>query len=349
MRVLLYGANGYTGQLIAEFWPEAAHTLILGGRSSQSVGELASRLGKKDRIFDLDDRMVTVEALKDIDLLLNAAGPFFRTARPLVEACLATKTHYVDITGEIEVFESIQDHHDQAQAEGVVLLPGAGFDVVPTDILAAKLVEKQAGAQSLTLAISSFGTTISHGTLSTAVSQLGKKGSVRKDHKLVPEAVGKEGRYFQFGDKRRFAMSIPWGDLSTAYWSTGIPNIRVFMATPPSTYQKMKWQWLFNPILRWYWVKNRIQKYVDRNVSGPTEKQRQQGFARAYGEVADAKGNLLSMQLESSEPYAFTAHSAIWFANHILDHPGRSGYFTPSTWADPDEVISELGIQILNE
>jgi short subunit dehydrogenase-like uncharacterized protein len=346
MKVLLYGANGYTGRLIAESWPEAAHTLILGGRSARSVGELASRLGKEDRIFDLEDRIGTAEALQDIDLVLNAAGPFFQTAQPLVEACLSTKAHYVDITGEIEVFETIQSYHNEAQAQGIVLLPGAGFDVVPTDVLAAKLAEKQAEAQSLTLAIASFGTTISHGTLSTAVSQLGKRGSVRKDHKLVPEVVGKEGRYFEFGDKKRFAMSIPWGDISTAYWSTGIPNIRVFMATPPSTYRKMKWQWLFNPILRWSWVKKRIQRYVDQNVSGPTEKQRQEGFARVYGEVTDAAGHRLSLQLESPEPYAFTARSAIWFANHILDHPGRTGYFTPSTWADSDEVLGALDMTV---
>ncbi len=342
MKVLLYGANGYTGRLIAESWPEEAHTLILGGRSAEAVGELASQLGKEDRIFDLEDNSATEKALQGVDLVLNAAGPFFSTAQPLVEACLQTKTHYVDITGEIEVFENIQSYHDQAQKKGIVLLPGAGFDVVPTDVLASKLKEKLPGAKSLTLAIASFGTTISHGTLSTAVSQLGKKGSVRKDHKLVPESVGKEGRYFEFGDKKRFAMSIPWGDISTAYWSTGIPNIRVFMDTPPSTYKKMKWQWLFNPILKWSWVKKRIQKYVDRNVSGPTEKQREEGFARVYGEVTDAEGNKQSMQLESPEPYAFTARSAIWFANHILDHPGRSGYFTPATWADRDEVLAAL-------
>lgn len=349
MKVLLYGANGYTGRLIAESWPEEAHTLILGGRSAKAVGELARQLGKEDRIFDLEDDNATENALQDVDLVLNAAGPFAQTAQPLVEACLHTKTHYLDITGEVPVFETLQSYHDQAQETGVVLLPGVGFDVVPTDVLASKLKERRPEAQSLTLAIASFGTSISHGTLSTAVSQLGEKGSVRKDHKLVPESVGEEGRYFEFGDKKRFAMSIPWGDLSTAYWSTGIPNIRVFMATPPSTYKKMKWQWLFNPILKWSWVKKRIQKYVDQNVSGPTEKQRQEGFARVYGEVTDASGNQLSMQLESPEPYAFTASSAIWFANHILNHPGRSGYFTPSTWADPDEVMAALDMKVIEK
>ena len=244
MKVLLYGANGYTGRLIAEQWPKEGKELILSGRSMNAVKELGQQLDKEYRVFALDEAEIIEEALADIDLVLNAAGPFFRTAQPLVEGCLSTKTHYVDITGEVDVFEKIQSYHESAGEKGIVLLPGAGFDVVPTDFLSAKLAEELPGAVSLTLAIASFGTNISHGTLSTAVSQLGKKGSVRKDHELVPEAVGKEGRYFEFGDKKRFAMSIPWGDISTAYWSTGIPNIRVFMATPPSTYKKLKWQWL---------------------------------------------------------------------------------------------------------
>jgi short subunit dehydrogenase-like uncharacterized protein len=349
MNVLLYGANGYTGRLIAEQWPSGTHKLIVAGRSADKVKKVGQELEWPYRVFGLNEPMAIEEGLADIDLVINAAGPFSRTAKPLVEACLARKTHYVDITGEVEVFETLQSYHEQAEAQGIVILPGAGFDVVPTDVVASALKGKMPGAKSLTLAIASFGTTISHGTLSTAVSQLGEKGSVRKDHKLVPEAVGEEGRYFEFGDKKRFAMSIPWGDISTAYWSTGIPNIRVFMATPPSTYKKMKWQWLFNPILKWSWVKKRIQKYVDQNVSGPTEKQRQEGFARVYGEVTDSVGNQLSMQLESPEPYAFTASSAIWFANHILNHPSRSGYFTPSTWADPDEVMAALDMKVIEE
>jgi short subunit dehydrogenase-like uncharacterized protein len=349
MNVLLYGANGYTGRLIAQQWPDGNKTLILAGRNTDEVQQLGKELDRPNRVFALDNPAAVKEELNDIDLVLNAAGPFFRTAQPLVEACLATKTHYLDITGEVPVFENIQSYHDQAQEKGVVLLPGVGFDVVPTDVLASKLKEQLPSAQSLILAIASFGTSISHGTLSTAVSQLGEKGSVRKEHQLVPERVGKEGRYFEFGDKKRFAMSIPWGDLSTAYWSTGIPNIRVFMATPPSTYKKMKWQWLFNPILKWDWVKKRIQHYVDRNVSGPSNKQREEGFARVYGEVTDAEGNRLSLQLESPEPYAFTADSAIWFANHILDHADRSGYFTPSTWADPAEVMEALDMKFIEK
>jgi short subunit dehydrogenase-like uncharacterized protein len=342
MKVLLYGANGYTGRLIADQWPSSSHDLILAGRSVDPIKQLGQRLGKEYRVFALEDSSTIEEALIDIDLVLNAAGPFQKTAQPLVKACLSKQTHYVDITGEIEVFETIQSYDDQAQAQGIVLLPGAGFDVVPTDVLANILADELPNGTKLTLAIASFGTTISHGTLSTAVSQLGKKGTVRKDHKLVPESVGEEGRYFTFGDKKRFAMSIPWGDLSTAYWSTGIPNIRVFMATPPSTYKKMKWQWLFNPLLRISWVKKRIQRYVDEKVTGPTEKQREEGYARVHGEISDEEGQSRKMQLQCPEPYAFTARSAIWFANHILEHPGRSGYFTPATWADTDEVLGAL-------
>ncbi len=347
MKVLLYGANGFTGRLIAEQWPGSeAKELILAGRSVQAIGELGKQLNKGHRVFALDDSTTIEEALADIDLVLNAAGPFDRTALPLVKACLSVAVHYVDITGEWKIFEAIQRFDEAAQEKGVVLLPGAGFDVVPTDIVSNILAEKMPDAQSLTLAIASFGTSISHGTMTTAVSQLGEKGRVRQNHELVAEPVGKEGQYFTLGEQKRFAMSIPWGDISTAYWSTGIPNIRVFMSTPPSTYRKMKWQWLFNPLLRISWVKNRIQRYVDRNVKGPTKKQREEGSAWVYGEVADAVDNQLSMQLKSPEPYAFTARSAIWFANHILDHPGRSGYFTPSTWADPDEVIAALDMTV---
>ncbi|NBB89110.1 MAG: hypothetical protein GVX96_04935, partial [Bacteroidetes bacterium] len=142
MKVLLYGANGYTGRLIAEQWPREGKELILAGRSMNAVKELGQQLDKEYRVFALDNAETIEKTLTDIDLVLNAAGPFFRTAHPLVEGCLSTETHYVDITGEVDVFEHIQSYHEVAGEKGIVLLPGAGFDVVPTDILSAKLLEE---------------------------------------------------------------------------------------------------------------------------------------------------------------------------------------------------------------
>ena len=131
--LMIYGANGYTGELIAEFAIERGLKPILAGRNRDAIESLAKKLDLESRVFGLDFALTIENALKDIDTVIHCAGPFSATAEPMMDACIASKTHYTDITGEIAIFEMAQDKDSLAQEAGVVLCPGVGFDVIPTD------------------------------------------------------------------------------------------------------------------------------------------------------------------------------------------------------------------------
>lgn len=331
MSFLIYGANGYTGKLTAEVAAKKGFKPVLAGRTENKIKPLAEKLGLEYLIFGLEDISEIASKLKHFPLVLNCAGPFSRTAKAMVQACLQSNTHYLDITGEIEVFELVKSFHAKAVEQNCILMSGVGFDVVPTDCMAKYLHTQLPDATHLELAFMSLGGSISHGTMSTLVENLGKSGAVRENGKIVLKPTGHEGKIIDFGRKQQFAMTIPWGDVSTAYHTTGIPNIKVFTGVPKSNYNFMKMQALFNPILRTSFVKKQIQNYVDKKITGPTPEQLEKGRSLIWGKVSNAAGKIIEARLETNEGYSLTAEMGLIITQKILANPSlKPGYHTPA-------------------
>ena len=246
--VLIYGANGYTGQLAARRALDLGMRPILAGRNEAALQALGSELALPVRVFGLDEPDAIVRGLKDVNAVLHCAGPFSATAQPMIAACLRTGAHYLDITGEIDVFAYAHSCDAAARKRGIVLCPGVGFDVVPTDCLAAMLKEELPDATELILAFDAGGGP-SRGTALTSVEGLRSGGRVRRDGKLVRVATGFRTRRFAFPKGERAAVTIPWGDVYTAFVSTGIPNIEVYMAMPPRLIAMQRRLRFFAPLL----------------------------------------------------------------------------------------------------
>src|SRR5215468_2000691 len=138
---MIYGANGFTGRLVAVEARRQGLQPILAGRRSGPIESLVDDLGLLARVFDLDDARAAAAALADIAVVSHCAGPFSATSAQMIGACLTSRTHYLDITGELPVFLAAQRQHADARAAGIVICPGVGFDVMPTDCLAAVLKE----------------------------------------------------------------------------------------------------------------------------------------------------------------------------------------------------------------
>jgi short subunit dehydrogenase-like uncharacterized protein len=342
MSFLIYGANGYTGLLIVELAVKNGLKPTIAGRTLAKIKPIADKFGLKYSVFDLDNQEELVGQLAKFPLVLNCAGPFSRTAKAMVEACLIAKTHYLDITGEIEVFEMVKTYHQQALESKIVLMPGVGFDVVPTDCMAKFLHTNLPDATHLELAFTSLGSTVSHGTVTTMIESLGKTGAVRENGVITPKPAGFKGKGINFGKTTQFTMTIPWGDVSTAHHTTGIPNIETYVGVPKSAYFFMKFQFLFNPILRSNFVKNHLQKYVDSKVTGPTESQQQKGKSLIYGKVTNASGKIVEARLETPEGYKLTAEASLLITQKVLASKGISGYQTPAGMFGHD-LISEVG------
>ncbi|MFN8348606.1 MAG: saccharopine dehydrogenase NADP-binding domain-containing protein [Spirosomataceae bacterium] len=330
MSFLIYGANGYTGALIVDLAVKKGVKPVIAGRSEAKIKPLADKYGLEFLTFGLADKDELIRQLKKFPLVLNCAGPFSRTAQPIVEACLVAKTHYLDITGEIEVFELIKSYHKKAIESNIILLPGVGFDVVPTDCMAKYLHTQLPDATHLELAFANVGGSISHGTVTTLLENLGNTGAARENGKIVPKPIGDKGKMIDFGKVRHFAMTIPWGDVSTAHHTTGIPNIETYVGVPRLVYYLMKWQFLFNPILRTGFVKRQLQNYVDKKITGPSESQSQKGKSFIWGKVTNAAGQTFEARLITSEGYKLTAEASLLLVEKVTASGNQAGYHTPA-------------------
>ncbi|MBL8848885.1 MAG: saccharopine dehydrogenase NADP-binding domain-containing protein, partial [Planctomycetaceae bacterium] len=183
--ILIYGATGYTGQLIAERAVATGLRPVLAARNRAALLPLAERLGLEARVFDLGRPAAVAEGIRGAAVVLHTAGPFSATSRPMADACLQSGAHYLDITGEVGVFESLAARHAEAQAAGVMLLPGVGFDVVPSDCLAFHVKQRLPGATGLRLSIGGLGGGISRGTAKTMMEAAGFGALVRRGGRIV--------------------------------------------------------------------------------------------------------------------------------------------------------------------
>ncbi|MCC5931916.1 MAG: saccharopine dehydrogenase NADP-binding domain-containing protein [Cyclobacteriaceae bacterium] len=330
MGFLIYGANGYTGQLMVERAVAQGLQPVVAGRNQAEIKKLADAYQLDHRCFSLDNVEDIASKLKDIDLVIHCAGPFIVTAKNMVEACLLSSTHYLDITGELMVFEKIKSYHKEAVEKGIVLMPGTGFDVVPTDSMAKFLSEKMPDATHLELAFTSSGSRISHGTMVTMVENLGGPGAVRMDGKLVPKPTGHKGKWIDFGTKKRFCMTIPWGDLSTAHHTTGIPNIETYTGVSQKVYRFMKFQSLLNPLLRSRLVKKYLKKRIDQKVYGPSRDENEKGKTFVWGKVSNEAGKTLEAHFTGPEAYLLTANASLLIAQKLLKRNDVSGFQSPA-------------------
>ena len=339
--LMIYGANGYTGELVAEEAVRRGLRPVLAGRNPDTVAALASRLDLDSRIFGLDDPAALSRGLEGIAAVLHCAGPFIRTSKPMVAACLAAGAHYLDITGEIGVFESIQRRGDEALAAGVALIPGVGFDVVPTDCLAARLAAALPDASHLTLAFTSEGGSTSRGTMKTMVESLPYAGAERKDGRIVPVPMAMDARKFDFTCGSRWAMTIPWGDVSTAFHTTGISNIRVYSGAPPSAIKRMRRMRPFLPLAGLTPVKRLAQWWIGRTVTGPDEEVRRTARVCLWGEVRNEAGEVRQATAETPEGYAFTALASVECATRVL-----AGAVDPGAWTPARAFGADLAFEL---
>lgn len=351
MQWMIYGANGYTGRLIALEAKRRGLTPMLAGRNSEALAALARETGFEQRVFGLGADELE-RGLEGVSLVLHCAGPFSATCAPMLEACLQQRVHYLDITGEIDVFAHCHAQHARAQAAGIVVLPGAGFDVVPTDCVAAQLERELPSATHLTLAFDAGGG-FSPGTAKTSVEGLGKGGRVRIDGALTPVPLAWKTRCFErpattvAPASQRTAVTIPWGDVYTAYVSTGIPNVEVYTTVPPATIARLRRLRLLGPLLRWGPVQDFLKRRVERNVKGPDAQRRAGTESIVWGEVRDAAGREAKRTLRVPNGYDLTVTASLGIVERLRGQAPTGGYYTPSQLMGADYVLTLPGVTVL--
>lgn len=308
---LLYGAYGYTGKLIIEEAIQKGNTPVIAGRNPEKLIPLSKESGLDYRVFDLSNQNEINRNIKDFKVIFNAAGPFEKTSLPIVKGCIKVGSNYLDITGEIGVFEQNFTFNEAAIEKEIAIISGVGFDVVPSDCLAKYASEKIPNATHLKLGIAGM-SGFSRGTLKTFLSNIPYGTIIRKNGKLLTLPLGKNPIKIPFMDKERLCYPISWGDISTSYRSTNIENIRVYMSLP--NYFKY-FTGSLEPIIRKLFnvdpVRKIVSSWIENNIEGPTKRKRQTAHSYLWAKIRNKDGGSFEAWLKTIEPYRLTAISAI--------------------------------------
>lgn len=342
--LLVYGSYGYAGRLIARRAVEEGLSPVLAGRRSEPVEALATDMRVDHRVFSLERSRVIEDQIADVDVVLNCAGPFTETAMPLLSACIDAGTDYLDIAGAVDVLEEIAATDAEADGAEVTALPGVGFDVVATDCLAAQLHDEALDATHLTLAVDGLGT-FSPGTVKSIVEGMKRPGVVRQGGRLRDVPMAWKVREFDFGAGPKPSVTVPWGDVSTAYYSTGIPNIETYAAVPGYAAELMTRTRRLAPVLGTEPVQSALERLADVAVSGPSAAERAGSETHVYGEVTDETGNRVAARLRTPDTYDVTTVTAVEAARRALGGEVEAGFQTPASAFGPEFVLEFDGVR----
>jgi len=329
-KFLIYGSYGYTGQLIVNRAIEEGLRPILAGRNEKKLRAQAEPSNLEYRPFALNETAKLDSALNEVEAVLHCAGPFVHTYGQMAEACLRTRRHYVDISGEIPGFEVLAAMDSQAKEAGIMLLPGAGFDVVPSDCLAAHMKQRLPAATHFRLFVRGVGAGVSKGTAKSAIENMHRQGMIRRDGKLVKVPPAWNVREQDFGRGYTKVVSVGWGDVSTAYHSTGIPNIETYFAFPESIINLMRLMRVAGPLLYNRPVKSILKFLVNSFVKGPEEAKRRSASVIFIGEATNPNGGRAVSKLTTPEAYNCTVLTALEIMKRIANGGVKTGFQTPS-------------------
>jgi short subunit dehydrogenase-like uncharacterized protein len=341
-KFLIYGATGYTGKLTARTAKAKGLKPILAGRNGEKVKALADELGFESRAFDLADTAKLDAALKEVEVVLHIAGPFSATSKPMADACLRARTHYLDITGEIAVFEALAARDAEAKQRGIMFLPGVGFDVVPSDCLAAHVKRRLPDAEDLKLYIGGLANA-SRGTAKTGVESIAKGTLVRRNGEIEP-LEGLNEDLVDFGEGPKPTLAISWGDVSTAYHSTKIPNIEVHFEAVPEIARLMKMPAFLKAFLGLPFMQSFLKAQIDKRPEGPTDDERKRGHAVLIAQARNAKGQTVRSRLKTPEGYTLTAATGLDIARRVMAGEIKAGFQTPSLAFGADYVLGFEGV-----
>lgn len=337
-RWMIYGANGYTGRLCVERAVDRGLTPVLAGRNAERVRPLARAFGLDARVVGLDDPGRLRDALDDVDVVLHCAGPFSATAKPVRDACLDARAHYLDITGERDVFVDSFACDEAARERGVAVISGVGLDVVPTDCLARLLADEMPEAVSLDLALKGVASP-SAGTLKTVVEGIPSRAAVRVDGALRAVPFGWRSETVAFATGRAPTLTAPLGDLVTAWHSTGISTIHCAVAVPAAMARGARVVDQLRGVFALRPVRRVAQAAIERFVPGPTRHERDTARTEVWGRVTDASGRALEGRLTVAEGYAFTALSAVAAVERLMAGEVGPGAHAPASAFGADFVL----------
>ncbi|MBN7804589.1 saccharopine dehydrogenase NADP-binding domain-containing protein [Agrobacterium rosae] len=305
-KLMIYGATGYTGRMVTDHATKFGTSVVLGGRSEGPLAQLALKLGVEYRVFALVESDLIDRSLTDVAVLVNAAGPFLRTAKPLMDASIRNGVHYIDTAAELDSYRLAETLDADAKAAGVMLLPGGGGSVAMLGSLAGHAVARIQNPRKIRIGMHVAGG-MSRGSVISATENMTAETLARMDGELVSVANSVQKLDFGRGAVDSFQVTLP--DLITIWRATGVPDIETFVHVTGGGFPKGK---------------------LSALPDGPTEQERLENRYKAVVEVTDADGTVTRSILDTVNGYSFTAIAVAEAGRRVLAGEVRAGFQTPA-------------------
>lgn len=362
--IVVLGATGYTGRLVAAELARRGARFALAGRSRSKLEALARTLPAPPPIViaDTGDEKSLRAMAAQARVVLSCAGPFALMGRPVVEAALAERAHYCDITGEVGFMRWTFERGPEARAAGVVLCNAVGFDVVPTDLCVALASRGLAGVRSVEIAFALRRGKISQGTLRSVLSMAKLDWTTTRGGATVQEspnpgdagvarfarvdrAQSLAGRSMEIDFPapigRRRVVSAPFGDMVTAPATSGASEIHTFIG--------FRWPRLARagaPLARVFFALGGArlgERLVTLAPEGPTAAERDGALFGIWARATGADGRVQVATATGKDPYGLTAVTASFAAMQLAkDDYAKSGALSPMQAVSPDAWQAHL-------
>jgi short subunit dehydrogenase-like uncharacterized protein len=333
---MLYGAYGTTGRMILHEALRRGKRPILGGRDASQLTALASAAGLASRALALDDPGPAGKALAGIAVVLNAAGPFFRTGAPLRRLCLEAGVSYVDVNGEIGDFRAAIDCDAEAKAKSVAIVPGAGFGVVFGEALAAHVARRLPGATWMRLSLLPANAGTSRAAALSTASVLAGGGYAVSGGELLRRPIGfrswRVARKGQFTPALRFGAA-PCAELIAAQRLTGVPDIVIGVPMPLAASFLLR---VAAPLVAKV-ISSAIVAGRSASPSGKSASTHLQ--SSVWAEAGNSHGEPIVSMLETGEGYRMAAVAAVRAVEEVLARR-PVGALTPAQAFGPRFALS---------
>ncbi|NRB41299.1 MAG: saccharopine dehydrogenase NADP-binding domain-containing protein [Pseudomonadales bacterium] len=315
---MIYGANGFLGQLIVAEAVRRGYQPILAGRNDKALMLLADTYDLEYRVFDLQHQKIIKDQLHDVVLLLNCAGPFMQTADALRTAAIAKGCHYLDVSAETAVNQQSLACDNQAIESGSVILPALGFYSVVADVLVHRLLEQHAEISRVKLIYT------------------GQPFYSRGMQKTL---------FFLFLQGTVNAKKLPYAllqaDKGMCMYSSGLNEISLYQESCHSVFRKYRWMGILKPILKTALIQRFIENQMDKrreNKCSDTLTRNIQITAQGY--IAGDNSGRLEHKMEVAESFSFSVFSTLMAVEHVLADKLMPGAYSPSQALDIDAVLA---------
>ncbi|HTQ03393.1 MAG TPA: saccharopine dehydrogenase NADP-binding domain-containing protein [Polyangiaceae bacterium] len=388
-RLLIYGATGYTGRLLAAEAARRRLPVVLGARRRDRLESLAEELDLPCRVLGLETPLARKRrldedakrpipgpgapvqpaarpakqpgpndalhgALTDVAVVLNAAGPFAETAMPLARACVKTNTHYVDISGEYDVFRELNELHVHAKERGTSIVPGAGLTVLASDCLIRDAVARarergMLEPHTVRVALSRV-PAVSRGSVRTMLDGVRDGVRVLRNGKDEFHPMGTLVRSFTFGAEQAFALgearvctAMSLADTLTAgatacrafqgRWAEqqGVPNVEAYLEA--SSLERMAYELggEFALALRSQPLKLVVDRVLAMWPEGPGAEERDEARQQVVVEIEDRYRRGVVARLSTQNSYDFTVQKALELCETLrTTHSDERGVVSPA-------------------